>query len=65
MDKKEVKNYKKAGEITKEMQELSRKKLKVDSNLFEFAEMIEKQIMKKGGFPAFPINLSKNNVAIA
>src|SRR3989344_5934382 len=63
MDKKEVESYKKAGEITKEMQELSRKKLKVGLNLYELAEHIEHEIKKKGGAPAFPINLSMNNVA--
>ena len=63
MEKETVAAYKKAGEITKEMQELARKKLKVGSNLFEFAEETEGAIKKKGGFPAFPINLSRNNVA--
>ncbi|MFH1391095.1 MAG: type II methionyl aminopeptidase [Candidatus Diapherotrites archaeon] len=63
MEKEELDAYKKAGEIVKEAQELSKKKLKVGTNLFEFAEEIEKAIKKKGGFPAFPINLSVNNVA--
>ena len=63
MDKKTISYYKKAGEIAKEAQELSRKKLKVGSNLYEFAEEIETAIVKKGGFPAFPINLSQNNIA--
>ena len=55
--------YKKAGEITAECQELARKKLKVGTNLFGFAEEIEAAIRKKGGAPAFPINLSRNNMA--
>jgi len=63
MEKQELQAYKKAGEIAKECQELSRKKLKVGTNLFKFAEEIERSIKKKGGFPAFPINLSANNVA--
>ncbi|MEK6957636.1 MAG: type II methionyl aminopeptidase [archaeon] len=63
MDKKTVENYRKAGEITKEMQEFSAKKLKEGANLYEFAEHIESEIRKKGGAPAFPINLSMNNVA--
>jgi len=63
MDKKTIESYKKAGEIAKEMQELSRKKLEPGINFFEFAEEIEEQMKKKGGSPAFPINLSGNNVA--
>lgn len=63
MEKEELKAYLKAGEITKEAQELSLKTLKIGANLFEFAEKIEKTIIKKGGFPAFPINLSRNEVA--
>lgn len=63
MEKKELKAYLKAGEITKEMQEYSLKTLKVGDNLFEFAEKVEEKIIKKGGFPAFPINLSVNEVA--
>src|SRR3989344_8488566 len=63
MDKETVAKYKKAGEITKECQELSAKKLKPGMNLFEFAEEIEAAMVKKGGAPAFPINLSRNHVA--
>ena len=63
MDKDIIAKYKKSGEITKEAQELAAKKLKVGTNLFEFAEEIEGAIIKLGGAPAFPINLSRNHVA--
>ena len=63
MEKDVIANYKKAGEITKEMQELAQKKLKIGTNLFEFAQELEDAIRKKGAEPAFPINLSRNNVA--
>lgn len=63
MEKEIVSKYKKAGEIVKECQELAQKKLKEGVNLFSYAEEIEAAIIKKGGFPAFPINLSSNNVA--
>jgi methionyl aminopeptidase len=63
MDKEILQKYKKAGEIAKEMQDIAKQKLKIGSNLFEFAELIESEIEKKGGKPAFPINLSKNNIA--
>ncbi|HZX19968.1 MAG TPA: type II methionyl aminopeptidase [archaeon] len=63
MEKEELNSYKKAGEITLEAQELAKKTLKEGANLFDFAEKIEEAIKKKGGFPAFPINLSVNEVA--
>lgn len=63
MENGQIASYKKAGEITAECQALARRNLKVGTNLFEFAEQIESAIRKKGGKPAFPINLSKNNVA--
>ncbi len=63
MDNGVVAKYKKAGEIAAEAQELAAKKLKPGVNLFEFAQEIESAIKKKGGLPAFPINLSANNIA--
>ncbi len=63
LEKQAIANYKKAGEITAGAQALAKQKLKVGTNLFEFAEEIEAAIRKKGGQPAFPINLSRNNVA--
>ncbi len=63
LEKGTISNYKKAGEITAECQTLAAQKLKVGTNLFEFAEEMEAAIRKKGGAPAFPINLSRNNVA--
>ncbi len=63
MDKQTVSDYKKAGEIAKEMQEYAKKNLKVNTNLYDFAEKIEAEMKKKGGAPAFPINLSDKNVA--
>jgi len=63
MEKHEKDCYIKAGGIAKETQDYARKHLKEGINLFEFAEKAEDYIQKKGGFPAFPINLSQNNVA--
>jgi len=63
MDKKIISDYKKAGEIAEEIQALAKKKLKIGTNLYSFAEEMEKAIITKGGFPAFPINLSRNNSA--
>jgi len=63
LEKDIVAKYKKAGEITKECQELAVKKLKVGTNLYDFCEGLEAAIVKKGGQPAFPINLSSNHVA--
>ncbi|MEK6972453.1 MAG: type II methionyl aminopeptidase [archaeon] len=63
MDSDIVKKYLKAGEILKETQEEARKIIKSEAKLLEIAESIEKFIEKKGGKPAFPVNLSFNNEA--
>ncbi|MEM4256764.1 MAG: type II methionyl aminopeptidase [Candidatus Diapherotrites archaeon] len=63
MQKADLDNYLKAGQIAKELLDYASKNLKVGSNLFEFAEKAEAEIVKKGGKPAFPINLSRNSEA--
>ena len=63
MDAEEKQSYIKAGAILKEAQALARKKAKVGTPLLSLAEEIEKCIVEKQGKPAFPVNLSKNNIA--
>lgn len=60
MDKKKII---KAGEITSEVKKWIRPKIKKGMPLLEIAELIEKEIIKLGGFPAFPVNLSINEYA--
>lgn len=53
----------KAGEIVSEVREYAKSIVKKDVLLLEIAEKIEKKIVELGGEPAFPVNLSINDVA--
>ena len=63
MEKHEFDNHIKAGEITSEAQDKARELLSEGAKIYEAAESIEDFIIKKGGKPAFPINLSFNENA--
>lgn len=54
---------KKAGKIAKNALRLSEKLLKPETPLLEIADTIEQYIMDHGGYPAFPVNISINDVA--
>jgi methionyl aminopeptidase len=56
-------NYKKAGKIAKEVVEYAKNIIKPNILLLEIAEKIESKIQQLGGKPAFPCNLSINDVA--
>jgi methionyl aminopeptidase len=53
----------KAGKITEQVREWIRPQIKKDILLIEIAERIEEKIVELGGEPAFPVNLSINDVA--
>jgi methionyl aminopeptidase len=53
----------KAGKIAKETVEYAKTIVKKDVLLLEIAEKIEKKIIELGGKPAFPTNLSINEIA--
>lgn len=53
----------KAGHIAKEVKLYARSIIKKDVSLLEIAEKIEAKIFELGGKPAFPVNLSINNIA--
>src|SRR3972149_4750538 len=59
----QIQDYINAGKIASEVRENTRKKYHVGSTLYEICESIEKEIMQKGGNPAFPVNTSLNEVA--
>jgi methionyl aminopeptidase len=63
MDAKAKENYLKAGEILKKVKENARKSIKPGEKLLDIAERIEKEIVSLHGAPAFPVNLSLNNIA--
>lgn len=53
----------KAGEIAREVKTFARELVSKDMLLLEIAEEIEKKIAHLGGKPAFPVNLSINEIA--
>ncbi|MEM3091475.1 MAG: type II methionyl aminopeptidase [Candidatus Pacearchaeota archaeon] len=53
----------KAGKIASEVKKYAREIIKPGINLLEIAEAIETKINELGGKPAFPVNLSINNIA--
>lgn len=57
------KNYVKAGKIASEAIKFAKSIIKKDVPLLEIAEKIESKIVELGGKPAFPLNLSINEIA--
>lgn len=63
MKKEEIENLKKAGHIAKQAVDYARTIIKIGMPLLEIAEKIESKIYELGGKPAFPVNLSINEIA--
>ncbi|MDO8467974.1 MAG: type II methionyl aminopeptidase [Nanoarchaeota archaeon] len=63
MNKNEIEKILKAGKITKEVREYARKIIKPNMQLLEIAEKIEDKIKELEGKPAFPTNLSIDEIA--
>ena len=59
----QIQDYVNAGKIASEVRENARKKYHVGSTLLEICESIEKEIERKGGKCAFPVNTSLNEIA--
>lgn len=58
-----MEKYIKAGKIAAEVRETSRNIVDVNERLIDIAEKIEALIREKGGEPAFPVNISINDIA--
>jgi methionyl aminopeptidase len=58
-----LESYLKAGKIASEVREIARKKNHVGSTLFQICETVEAQIRERSGAPAFPVNVSLNEIA--
>lgn len=56
-------SYEKAGKIASHVRENARKKYYVGTTVSHICESIENEISKLGGAPAFPVNVSLNEVA--
>ncbi|VVB70604.1 Methionine aminopeptidase [uncultured archaeon] len=53
----------KASGIAKQVKQFARETGKIGLNFREYAELIENKIKELGGKPAFPVNLSENEIA--
>ncbi len=63
MEKSEIESYVKAGEIAREVKKFARGLIKPGIKLIDVAEAIDGKIFELGGEPAFPVNLSLNEIA--
>ncbi len=63
MESKDISDLRKAGKIAVEAREFSLRFVKKNMLLLEIAEKIELKIEELGGKPAFPVNLSINDMA--
>lgn len=63
MDKEVLEKYKKAGRIVAEIRKEVEKGMKPGMKILDLADRIEGLIHKKGAKPAFPVNISINEIA--
>ncbi|MGC9309097.1 MAG: type II methionyl aminopeptidase [Candidatus Nanoarchaeia archaeon] len=63
MEQHEIQSYKKAGTIASQIKQYVREIVKKDMLLIEIANKIDEKIKELGGKPAFPVNLSVNEIA--
>jgi len=64
-EEKEIKidSLRKAGKIAQEVKKFMKPRLKVEAKVLDLIDTAEQKIIELGGEPAFPVNLSINNVA--
>ena len=55
--------YLQAGKIASEVREMARRKYHVGSTLYDICETVESQIRDRNASPAFPVNVSLNEIA--
>ncbi len=63
MIEQEIQNYREAGKIASHVREITKEMLKEGAKLLDIAEFVENEIIKSGGRPAFPCNISINEIA--
>jgi len=63
LDKESLEKLKQAGDIAKQVKQYIKPLIKPNTSLLEIAEKIELKIKELGGKPAFPTNLSINEIA--
>ncbi|MEW6748430.1 MAG: type II methionyl aminopeptidase [Candidatus Micrarchaeota archaeon] len=63
MDQQELENFREAGKIASRIREDSKRLIMVGEPLLDIAETIEQMIAEEGAKPAFPVNISINEIA--
>jgi len=63
MEQKDIDNFIEAGKICAKIREESKSLIMVGEPLLDIAETIEKMIFEDGAKPAFPVNISINEIA--
>jgi len=63
MEPKLIEKFKKAGALTAEARKFAESQVKEGAKLLDIANSIENKIKQLGGKPAFPVNISINEVA--
>jgi methionyl aminopeptidase len=63
MDDSELQNFREAGKLASKIREESRSLIMVGESLLDIAETIEQMIAEEGARPAFPVNISVNEIA--
>jgi methionyl aminopeptidase len=63
MDEAELELFRQAGKMASRVREESKRLIMVGESLLDIAETIEQMIGEEGGRPAFPVNISINDIA--
>jgi methionyl aminopeptidase len=63
MDDNELDSFRQAGKLASKIREDSRRLIMVGESLLDVAETVEKMIKEEGARPAFPVNISINDIA--
>ncbi len=63
MDDNELELFRQAGKIASKVREESRRLIMVGESLLDIAETMEQSIAEEGARPAFPVNISINDIA--
>jgi methionyl aminopeptidase len=63
MEEEELERFRQAGKIASKVREESRSLIMVDASYLDIAETVEQMIVEEGAKPAFPVNISVNEIA--
>ena len=63
MDEDELDRFRQAGKIASKVREASKSLIMVGASYLDIAETVEQMIVEEGGKPAFPVNISVNEIA--